>query len=491
MPCFRSTRTHISNSSKTQDKMTDSKAIVKAAKKSLKKEGELKLSDLASRVVEKLKQTVDVAQVQAELEKSSKVEIRNGVVSLKRKKDGDNETEKASKKSKKEKADTSSSKTTAATSTVDEWRKEQKVVIMHGTDDEEGQKLTGLLNKTEAYFPFRTFDTPLCQSSMHSALLRQCTEGNGFERPSPIQAQAWPILTQKVNGRRRDMVGIAETGSGKTLAFAMPALSALAQSKTSKQKKPRMLVLAPTRELAMQSDEVIREFGAVVGLKSLVVYGGVPKHKQTSELKRGVDCVVATPGRLKDLMQEGSCQLSDIEYLVLDEADRMLDMGFEEEVRRIVEECRSKEDGRQTAMFSATWPAAIQRIAMEYMVEPVRVYVGFESLVGSNDGTGMIDDSVSANKRVTQHVEVVEDRQREARLRQLLQKVHGKRNNRVLVFALYKKEAERLEHSLRRDGWNCCSIHGNKNQHDRTTALSEFKDGSCPLLIATDVAARG
>ena len=103
----------------------------------------------------------------------------------------------------------------------------------------------------------------------------------------------------------------------------------------------------------------------------------------------------------------------------------------------------------------------------------------------------MIDDSVSANKRVTQHVEVVEDRQREARLRQLLQKVHGKRNNRVLVFALYKKEAERLEHSLRRDGWNCCSIHGNKNQHDRTTALSEFKDGSCPLLIATDVAARG
>lgn len=166
-------------------------------------------------------------------------------------------------------------------------------------------------------------------------------------------------------------------------------------------------------------------------------------------------------------------------------------MGFEEEVRRIVEQCKSKEDGRQTAMFSATWPAAIQKIAMDYMVDPVRVYVGFESLVGSNDGTGMVDDSLSANKRVTQNVEVIEDRQRESRLRQILQKVHSKRNNRVLVFALYKKEAERLEQSLRRDGWNCCSIHGNKTQQARTEALSQFKDGSCPLLIATDVAARG
>ena len=166
-------------------------------------------------------------------------------------------------------------------------------------------------------------------------------------------------------------------------------------------------------------------------------------------------------------------------------------MGFEEEVRRIVEQCKSKENGRQTAMFSATWPAAIQKIAMDYMVDPVRVYVGFESLVGSNDGTGMVDDSLSANKRVTQNVEVIEDRQREYRLRQILNKVHAKRNNRVLVFALYKKEAERLEQSLRRDGWNCCSIHGNKTQQARTAALNQFKDGSCPLLIATDVAARG
>jgi ATP-dependent RNA helicase DBP3 len=171
-------------------------------------------------------------------------------------------------------------------------------------------------------------------------------------------------------------------------------------------------------------------------------------------------------------------------------ADRMLDMGFEEDVRFIISQCKSKEEGRQTAMFSATWPAAIQNIAMEYMIDPVRIYVGFEAIVGSN-GENSMDDSLSANKRVAQTVEVIEDRARESRLRQLLEQYHGKRNNRVLVFALYKKEAERLENSLRRDGWKCCSIHGNKNQGARTSALAEFKDGSCPLLIATDVAARG
>jgi ATP-dependent RNA helicase DBP3 len=159
-------------------------------------------------------------------------------------------------------------------------------------------------------------------------------------------------------------------------------------------------------------------------------------------------------------------------------------------VRYIIAQCKPKEDGRQTAMFSATWPAAIQKIAMEFMIDPIRIYVGFEAIVGSN-GENAIDDSLSANKRVSQTVEVIEDRARESRLRALLNQYHGKRNNRVLVFALYKKEAERLEYQLRRDGWNCCSIHGNKNQAARTQALGQFKDGSCPLLIATDVAARG
>jgi ATP-dependent RNA helicase DBP3 len=250
-----------------------------------------------------------------------------------------------------------------------------------------------------------------------------------------------------------------------------------------------MLVLAPTRELAMQSDVVLQEFGTAAGLRSIVLYGGVPKYTQVSELKkRNVDCIVATPGRLKDLINEGSCDLSKVQHLVLDEADRMLDMGFMEDVKFIISQCMPKEDGRQTAMFSATWPAAVQEIAMNYMVDPIRVYVGFEAIVGSN-GENSVDDSLSANKRVTQNVEVIEDRAREQRLRQLLKQYKGK--GRTLIFALYKKEAERLEYSLRRDGFTVCSIHGNKNQEARTRALAEFKDGSCPLMVATDVAARG
>jgi len=243
------------------------------------------------------------------------------------------------------------------------------------------------------------------------------------------------------DGRRRDVVGIAETGSGKTLAFSLPALTAMSKS-TPNSKAPRMLVLAPTRELAMQSHAVLEEFGAVVNLKSVVLYGGVPKPAQMSVLRRGVDCIVATPGRLKDLIDEGSGDLSYVKYLVLDEADRMLNMGFEEDVKYIIS-CTAPKTERQTAMFSATWPAAIQKIALEYMIDPVGVYVGFESIVGSGGDEGEVDDSLSANKRVTQTVEVIQDRQRESRLKQLLQKYQsGKnKNDRVLLFALYKKRS--------------------------------------------------
>ena len=178
-----------------------------------------------------------------------------------------------------------------------------------------------------------------------------------------------------------DIVGIAETGSGKTLAFSVPALEILKKSVTSKNVKPKMLVLAPTRELAQQSYEVLEEFGSCLGLRSVVIFGGVPKYDQTRVLKRGVEIVVATPGRLKDLVNEGICDLSEVSFLVLDEADRMLDMGFEMDVRYIIGKCEEKER-RQTAMFSATWPAAIQKLAGEFMNEVTRVYVGFEAIVG-------------------------------------------------------------------------------------------------------------
>ena len=258
---------------------------------------------------------------------------------------------------------------------------------------------------------------------------------------------------------------------------------------------PRMLVLSPTRELAMQVEKVMEEYSAVVGLRSLVLYGGVPKYTQVGELKKkNVDCIVATPGRLKDLINDGTCDLCKVQYLVLDEADRMLDMGFEEDVKYIISKCMPKEDGRQSAMFSATWPAAIAEIAMTYMTDPVRVYVGFESM-GSDGEGGMVDDSLSANKRVQQNIEVIDDRQREYRMKELLRKYQKKSSsknpNRILIFALYKKEAERLEYTLKREGFDVCSIHGNKNQQARTQALADFKSGSCSLCVATDVAARG
>lgn len=270
---------------------------------------------------------------------------------------------------------------------------------------------------------------------------------------------------------------------GKTLAFSLPALSMMSSGK--KPRDPRMLVLAPTRELAMQSEAVLSEFGAVLGLRSITIYGGVPKHAQAVELKKGgIDCIVGTPGRLKDFINDGTCRLSTVKFLVLDEADRLLDMGFEEDVRYIVSQTQKK--GRQTAMFTATWPSAIKKIAMEFMTNPIRLYVGFES----EDEVAASEDSLSANKRVKQEIEVIEDRQRGPRLRDLLRKIHDGKN-RVLIFALYKKEAEHLEFSLKKDGFNCCSIHGNKHQNARTEALAQFKEGICPLMVATDVAARG
>jgi ATP-dependent RNA helicase DBP3 len=475
---------------------------LKAAKKSLKKQesGQMKLKDLAKTIAGKLgDESVSSKKVKQWIEESSKFSVDGKVVSLKRQrskspKDPKEELTKASKKAKISDNEEDTGASAAVPKEVKgpaKWRESNKIVVMHTTDDEEGQAMTKKLCEMEQYFPFTSFEAPGCKEGLSAALVKQCTTGNGFAHPSPIQAQSWPILTQTVEGRKRDIVGIAETGSGKTLAFALPALSAMSAADSRKRRLPRMLVLSPTRELAMQSDDVLKEFGAVVNLKSLVVYGGVPKYTQTSELKKGdVDCIVATPGRIKDLIQEGTCDLSDVAFLVLDEADRMLDMGFEEDVRFIISQCKPKEKGRQTAMFSATWPASIQQIALEYMVEPVRVYVGFEPIVDSN-GIKSVDDALAANKRVTQTIEVIEDRQREGRLREILNKVHSKRNNRILVFALYKKEAERIEYQLKRDGWDCCSIHGNKNQVARTTALASFKDGSCPLMVATDVAARG
>lgn len=471
----------------------------------------MKLKSLAKELLEKFESDNEVPSckktVSKWIEESDVFEVDGKMVMLKSKKRKSSDDENAgddakkakkSKKDKKKKKETSSADADAAPAdneSIQQWRKNNKIVLMDSRSGEEGAEETKKLPGNQQYYPFQTFNDPICVEKIPDKLLKQCTEKNGFQKPSPIQAQCWPVLlTSDSNGRHRDVVGIAETGSGKTLAFSMPALSLMSKDKAMSEKRgraPRMLVLAPTRELAMQSQKVLEEFGKVVNLTSVVIYGGVPKPAQQAVLRKGVDCVVGTPGRLKDLINDGSCDLSKISNLVLDEADRMLDMGFEEDVRYIISQCQDKKS-RQTAMFSATWPAAIQQLAMEFMVNPVCIYVGFESIVGSN-GENAVDDSLSANKRVSQTVEVIEDREREPRLRELLKKyTSGKRkNDRILVFALYKKEAARLEGTLSRWGYSCASIHGDKSQDKREQALQEFKDGSCPILVATDVAARG
>ena len=293
---------------------------LKAAKKTLKKQesGTLKLKALAKDVVQKIgSDKADVKVVKKWIVDSDKFDIDGKIVSLAkdRKRQSENGVEKKSVKKQK----------TAVLTIMDEkavsqWRSDHKIMLKDARDDEAGRKATEDLNSNVEYFPLTSFDMPENHSELATELLKHCTEGNGFAVPTPIQAQCWPILLHSSNGKKRDVVGIAETGSGKTLAFGLPALSAMSRGPRQKRRLPRMLVLAPTRELAMQSHQVLVEFGAVVGLKSLVVYGGVPKHTQMSELRKGdVDCIVATPGRIKDLINEGSCDLSQVQHLVLDE----------------------------------------------------------------------------------------------------------------------------------------------------------------------------
>ncbi|KAI8100371.1 hypothetical protein M9434_002617 [Picochlorum sp. BPE23] len=293
-----------------------------------------------------------------------------------------------------------------------------------------------------------------------------------FSTPSPIQSQCLPIA---LSGR--DLVGIAATGSGKTLAFGLPAIKhiqAQVDAGLVSGRSPVALVLAPTRELAQQIGSVLEDAGQKVGIRCACLFGGVPKRDQAKIMKSGVSIVVATPGRLEDMIGDGTCSLSEVSYLVLDEADRMLDLGFEPHIRSICENIRAD---RQTLMFSATWPSSIQKLASEFLCDPARVTVGSEEL--------------SASHTVKQIVQVVEHGLRDRLLDDLLKKYHASRKNRVLVFVLYKKEAVRVESLLQRRGWNTAAVHGDISQAQRTAAVSSFKSGEIPLLVATDVAARG
>ncbi|ETS74958.1 ATP-dependent RNA helicase dbp3 [Pestalotiopsis fici W106-1] len=294
-----------------------------------------------------------------------------------------------------------------------------------------------------------------------------------FKAPTPIQAASWPF---GLSGR--DIVGVAETGSGKTIAFGLPLVEAVLSfdKPTKGAGRIRAVVVSPTRELAMQTNDELSRLTNLVGLKTVCVYGGASKDEQRVQLKKA-DIIVATPGRLKDFLEEGSIKLDNAKFAVLDEADRMLDKGFEEDIKLILGSCPKKEE-RQTLMFTATWPQSVQALALTFMVSPVRIAIG-------NNESG----DLKANSRISQTVEVVDPRNKEQRLLQILKA--QPRNERVLVFCLYKKEATRVEGFLQQRGIQVVGIHGDLRQEQRTRSLDAFKKGETPVLVATDVAARG
>ncbi|KAK7937947.1 ATP-dependent RNA helicase DBP3 [Apiospora aurea] len=294
-----------------------------------------------------------------------------------------------------------------------------------------------------------------------------------FKSPTPIQSASWPF---GLSGR--DIVGVAETGSGKTIAFGLPLVEAvLKMPKPGKNEgRIRAVVVSPTRELAMQTAEQLEKLGEVVGLSTVCVYGGASKDTQRNLLRKA-DIIVATPGRLKDFLEEGSIQLGNAKFAVLDEADRMLDKGFEDDIKLILGQCPSKEI-RQTLMFTATWPQSVQALASTFMRSPVKIQIG-----GNTAG------DLQANTRIEQRVEVVDPRGKEQRVLQILKQ--QPKNERVIVFCLYKKEATRVEQFLQQRGIKVVGIHGDLRQEQRTRSLDAFKKGDMNVMVATDVAARG
>ena len=294
-----------------------------------------------------------------------------------------------------------------------------------------------------------------------------------FAAPTPIQAATWPFLLAG-----RDMIGVAETGSGKTLAFGVPCVKFITSMPKDKRKGIKAVIVSPTRELAVQIYDQLVELATPAGLSVVCVYGGVPKDPQVAACRKA-HIVVATPGRLNDLIGDGSADLSKAEYVVLDEADRMLDKGFEEPIRLIIGQTSKQ---RQTLMFTATWPPSVRELAATFMKSPVRITIGDN-----------VSGELRANVRIKQLVEVLDPHAKEQRLIQLLKQYQSGKNkdDRILVFCLYKKEAVRIENFIRMKGFRVGGIHGDLSQEKRSASLAAFKEGEVPLLVATDVAARG
>ncbi|KAJ6656499.1 hypothetical protein lerEdw1_003788 [Lerista edwardsae] len=302
------------------------------------------------------------------------------------------------------------------------------------------------------------------------ANVMEVIQRQNFTEPTAIQAQGWPVALSGL-----DMVGVAQTGSGKTLSYLLPAIVHINhQPFLERGDGPICLVLAPTRELAQQVQQVAAEYGRACRLKSTCIYGGAPKGPQIRDLERGVEICIATPGRLIDFLEAGKTNLRRCTYLVLDEADRMLDMGFEPQIRKIVEQIRPD---RQTLMWSATWPKEVRQLAEDFLKEYVHINIGALEL--------------SANHNILQIVDVCHDVEKDDKLIRLMEEIMSEKENKTIVFVETKRRCDDLTRKMRRDGWPAMGIHGDKSQQERDWVLNEFKHGKAPILIATDVASRG
>ncbi|MGD9559809.1 MAG: DEAD/DEAH box helicase, partial [Oscillospiraceae bacterium] len=300
--------------------------------------------------------------------------------------------------------------------------------------------------------------------SLIPPLIRAVSEA-GYKSPSPIQEKAVPPVLAG-----RDLLGCAQTGTGKTAAFALPILQLLSARKPAGKRAIRALILTPTRELALQIQESFETYGRHLPLRSTVIFGGVGQGPQVAQLQRGIDILVATPGRLNDLIGQGYVHLDAVEIFVLDEADRMLDMGFVQDVKRVLKHLPEK---RQTLLFSATMPDEIIQLSNGLLHQPARVFVTpVSSTVESIDQTVYKVDK--ANKR-----------------RLLAHLLRGSDVTSALVFTRTKHGADRVVRELSREGIKAAAIHGNKSQNARQDALARFKAGKVNVLVATDIAARG
>ncbi|XP_039492813.1 probable ATP-dependent RNA helicase DDX43 [Drosophila santomea] len=334
-----------------------------------------------------------------------------------------------------------------------------KTTVAHVFEPKEGETAPPIPN------PVWTFEQCFAE---YPDLLGEITK-MGFPKPSPIQSQAWPILLQG-----HDMIGIAQTGTGKTLAFLLPGMI-----HTEYQSTPRgtrgganVLVLAPTRELALQIEMEVKKY-SFRNMKAVCVYGGGDRRMQISDLERGAEIIICTPGRLNDLVQANVIDVSTITYLVLDEADRMLDMGFEPQIRKVMLDIRPD---RQTIMTSATWPPGVRRLAQSYMKNPIQVCVGSLDLAATH-----------SVKQVIQLLE--DDREKFSTIKSFVRNMGN--TDKIIIFCGRKARADDLSSDLTLDGFMTQCIHGNRDQSDREQAIADIKSGAVHILVATDVASRG